>query len=509
MARINSNVSSLIARSNLARANDDLSVHLHRLSTGLKINRGADNPAGLIVSERLRSEISGLNQAVDNSSRASSVIATTEGSLSEVSDLLSSIQSLVVQAANTGAISNEERQANQLQIDSAIESITRISNSASFGGLKLLNGELDYVLSGLSSAAISKAQIHGANFAGQSNIQVKVDVVASAQTANLYLSGSTGVLTSTVTLEIAGPLGVQTVQILANTPLSSVVAAINSFKAATGVSAQLLNLADQTSGMVFSSSGYGSNEFVSVTRQGGPPNGGFFHTYELTNNAPVPGPFSFSNAGVVAQLSQSNRDEGRDVSAVVNGALANGNGLELSLQNSSSLSLQVLLDKSFATTNGSSTTFFVTGGGALYQLGGQINSTQQANIGIPSIAASRLGGTLVNGQLEFLSSLKSGGPNALSTRNFQSASEVLQSSIDEVSTVRGRLGAFEKNTLETNVRSLQSAVENLTASESNIRDADFAAETAALSRAQILTSTGTSVLALANQQAQQVLQLLR
>src|SRR6185503_10884196 len=127
MARINSNVSALIARSNLSRANDDLSVRLQRLATGVQINRGADNPAGLIVSERLRTEISGLNKAVDNSSRASSVIATTEGALAEVSNLLTSIQGLVVEASNTGAISNEERQANQLQIDSAIETITRIS----------------------------------------------------------------------------------------------------------------------------------------------------------------------------------------------------------------------------------------------------------------------------------------------------------------------------------------------------------------------------------------------
>ncbi|HNB59123.1 MAG TPA: flagellin, partial [Phycisphaerales bacterium] len=159
MARINSNISSLIARANLNRANQDLETRLQRLATGVKINRGADNPAGLIISERLRSEIAGANQAISNSQRASSVIATAEGSLSEVADLLNSIRGLVVEAANTGGLSDEERAANQLQIDSAIESITRISNTASFGGLKLLNGSLDYVLSGLQSNAISKAQV--------------------------------------------------------------------------------------------------------------------------------------------------------------------------------------------------------------------------------------------------------------------------------------------------------------------------------------------------------------
>lgn len=510
MARINTNVASFIARSNLTRSNEDLQVRLQRLSTGLKINRAADNPAGLIISERLRSEIAGLNQAVDNSSRASSVIATAEGSLSEVSDLLTSIQSLVVQSANTGAISDAERAANQLQIDSAIETITRISNSTSFGGLKLLNGELDYVLSGLTSSAIAKAQVSAANFAGQSNIQVNVAVVASAQTGNLFLSASTGTFLSTTTLEISGPLGVQTVTVLSTTPIASVVAAVNQFKAATGVSAQLINLTNPASGMVFSSAGYGSHSFVSVKRLGGPSTGGFFRTMALNNNYPNPGPggFSFSNPVLLAQCVAANRDTGRDVQAVVNGALLSGDGLNVSLQDPN-LSVQLLLDRSFATTNNSSTTFNITGGGALYQLGGQINNSQQVNIGIQSVAASRLGGTLIGTQVAYLSSLKSGGSNDLNSRNFENASSILSTSTGEVSVVRGRLGAFERNTLDTNVRSLQTAVENLTASESRIRDADFAEETSALSRAQILSSTGTSVLALANQQAQQVLQLLR
>ena len=125
-----------------------------------------------------------------------------------------------------------------------------------------------------------------------------------------------------------------------------------------------------------------------------------------------------------------------------------------------------------------------------------------------SVAASRLGGTLIGTEVAFLSSIKSGGANDLRSRNFESASRILDTALDEVSVIRGRLGAFEKNTLQTNVRSLQNAVENLTASVSRIRDADFAKETSALTRAQILSSAGTSTLALANQQSQQVLQLL-
>ena len=159
MARINTNVSSMIARNNLGRTNENLSVRLQRLSTGLRINRGADAPAGLIVSERLRSEMRGIDQAIDNSERASSVIATTEGYLAEVADLLNSIKSLVVEAANTGGVSDEEVEANQLEIDSAIASITRISNTASFAGLQLLNGNLDYTTSGVDSSNIEGIQI--------------------------------------------------------------------------------------------------------------------------------------------------------------------------------------------------------------------------------------------------------------------------------------------------------------------------------------------------------------
>jgi len=514
MSRINTNVSSLIARLNLDRSNSDLDLRLQRLSTGIKINRGADDPAGLIVSQRLGSEISGIEQAVKNSERASSVIATAEGALAEVSDLLNSIKGLVVEAANTGAISDEERQANQLQIDSAVETITRISNSTSFGGLKLLNGSLDYVLSGLRSSAVSKAQVFGANFNGRSSIDVQVETIASAQTGRLYLRGDyvggfgNGNLQSSVSLEVAGPRGVQVLQFLSGRSLADVVDGVNQFTPATGVSAALVN-GNANSGVVFSSTGFGSSQFVSVDRIGGPVGGGFFQTYALNNNAAVPAAPNIPALITAGTLVTSKRDSGRDVLAVVNGALGNGNGLRISLPNSQSLNIELELNRVFATTNGSTTNFTITGGGALYQLGGEINSSQQLNIGLPSVAASRLGGVLINGALEFLSSIRSGGSNELRTRNFQNATDILSQAISETAIIRGRLGALEKNTLDTNVRSLQTAVENLTASQSRIRDADFAAESSALTRAQILSNAGTSTLALANQKAQQVLQLLR
>jgi flagellin len=492
MARINTNIASLVSQSNLSRTSADLVTRLQRLSTGLRINRGADDPAGLIVSERLRSELRGLEKAIGNSERASSVIATTEGYLAEVADLLNSVRGLVVEAANTGALSQEEIEANQLQIDSAIESITRIANTASFAGLQLLNGSMEYLTSGVTASDIVGANIYSARFGNNDFVPVGVEVIASAQTAQLFLSGNTagapGALLSSVTLEIAGNLGVQTLSFVSGAALSAVVAAVNTLRDSTGVSAVLVDPSDQTSGLLFTSLDYGSDQFVSVKKIG---EGGAFFSVASQQNGNI-----------------TQRDTGQDVSALVNGALATGRGLDVSL-NTPALSLKLSLAAAFATTVGNTSDFDISGGGVNFQLGPSINATQQVGFGVSSVAASRLGGTSIEGVRYFLDSIKTGQANSLVGGRAQQAADVLDAAITDVSVLRGRLGAFERNTIQTNIRSLQIGVENITASESQIRDADFAAETAALSRAQILQQAGTSVLATANLSSQNVLRLLQ
>src|SRR3954447_11399946 len=198
MARINTNVSSLVAQRGLANSQKTLNQTLQRLSSGLRINRGADDPAGLIASEGLRSEISGINQAVDNSQRASNVISTAEGALSEVASMLLNIKGLVVQAANSGALSQDEIAANQLQVDSAVESITRISNTTTFAGLHLINGSLDYVTSGVHTAQLKSVAVNQANFGTRGTIPIQVDVLTSATTADLQFRASS--VNSAVTL---------------------------------------------------------------------------------------------------------------------------------------------------------------------------------------------------------------------------------------------------------------------------------------------------------------------
>ncbi|MBX3364369.1 MAG: flagellin [Phycisphaeraceae bacterium] len=515
MSRINTNISSVVAQSRLGRTQQELNMRLERLSTGIRINRGRDDPAGLIIAERLRADVAGVNQGIANAERASAVIATTEAALAEVNDLLNSIKALIVESANSGAASSAERDANQLQIDSAIDSITRISNTASFGGLKLLDGSRDYTLSGVAGSAMTRARVFNANFVNSTNLAVEVDVLASAQQGNLFLNGDItpvpGQITSAMTLEIRGPKGVSVISIASGQPLGNLVTAVNNLTSLTGITAELIN-GNPNSGLVFKSSDYGANAFVSVTRVDKPQNPADdnWQLFRFADGVPMPAadPFDWADTNLL----RAERDTGQNVTALVNGNLATGDGLRVSV-NSPTLGVELLLNELFATLpDADASTFTITGGGALFQLGPEVTAQQQVSIGIGSVAASNLGGTLVAGSVEFLSSLKRGGTNSIDAslrrNDFTAASEILDRAIDEITVSRGRLGAFERNVLVTNVRSLQSALENLSASTSLIRDADFALETSSLTRAQILASSGTTVLGLANQQSQQVLQLL-
>jgi flagellin len=475
MARIETNVASLIAQNSLAKSQASLSTSLQRLSTGLRINSGADDPAGLIASQDLKSEIGGIQQAVNNSAQATNVITTADGALTEVNSLLNDINGLIVESANSGALSNQQLQANQLQIDSDVQSITRIAGTTSFAGLNLLDGSLNYITSGVATSAIASLTISQANLGTQPNMPVNVNVIASAKLADLQFRASA--ITKGVTLEIGGNTGVQTLSFVSGTTASAIGFAINRISDSTGVTASLINAANANSGINLKSTGFGSSSFVSIQAQSGA-----FATTDTTGSA-------------------RQRAVGGDVVATINGALTVGNGQELQL-NTSALDLDLTLNGAFGIGK---TSFTVTGGGALFQLGGQVNSQQQVSIGIGSVAASALG----NNTVGFLNDIVTGGSASIISGNAEKASKIIQVASQQVTQLQGRLGAFEKNTLQTNSASLQIALENVTSSESNIEDADFAAETANLTRNQILVQAGTSVLATANNIPQTVLALLQ
>jgi len=475
MSRINTNVASLYAQEGLARSQGSLNTTLQRLSTGLRINSGADDPSGLIASQQLKAEMAGISTAVDNSQRANNVIQTAEGALNEVSSLLQSVKGLIVQAANTGAMSSDEIAANQLQLDSAVQSITRISETTTFAGLHLIDGSLDYLTSGLNTTAIQSLDVSQASFGTNASVPVSVDVLTSARTAAMEFTGSS--IGNSVSLEITGNTGTQTLTFTSGTAASAIAYAVNTVSDSTGVTAKPINPAVATSGIVFSSSGYGSQSFVSVQAQTGT-----FKTVDTKGNA-------------------ESRVVGRDAVATVNGALTTGTGLELKL-NTSSLDLDLTLNKNFGAGK---TSFAITGGGALFQLGSQVASNQQVSIGIGSVAANKLG----NGDVGFLSDVSTGGSASLVSGNAAAASNIIDAAITQVSVLSGRLGAFQTDTLDTNINSLSVALENVTSANSTIADADFAEETANLTRAQILVQAGTSVLSTANSTPQSVLKLLQ
>ncbi|HBE67923.1 MAG TPA: flagellin [Planctomycetaceae bacterium] len=684
MTRINTNVSSLVAQNRLNKTNSDLQTSLTRLSTGLRINTGKDDPAGLIASEALRSDITGINKAISNTQRASQIIATADSALGQVSSLLNDVRGLVVEAANNGALSDDEIAANQLQIDSSLEAINRIAQTTTFQGRKLLDGSLDFTSTIDAVATVTDAKIDQANLGATGTVAVDVEITAAAQQATLsaassaFTTSANASVTDTVdtfALTVAG----ETVNVTAPSTLAS-ISIVDSAAAGTGqasfdadtniltitadftggdgastgsngtatgaaiaaaidgldnfVSSAVTGTAaaadvvpgaptinDDVAGLTVTAANAGSEyNNVTVNFVSGSSNSADYdstakvltvtvdsastqtsaaiataigsHTIDGaagtalfsatggTNVSYSAGDLPDSlntgstggevlNADVVFQLNGSSgadtfnfkagasaqqiasainlvsdatnvtaavssgalaltsvdygtdslvdlevisegtggtfeaalsttRDAGSDIVATVNGVSAKGDANTLSI-NTATLDLSLTVDA------GSSTNFAfeINGGGALFQLGGDVVSNQQARLGIGSLSTGKLGGA--SGRLY---ELGSGQAKALDT-DVTGAGKVIDEVINKVTSLRGRLGAFQATTLESNMVSLNDTVANLTEAESSIRDADFAAESARLTRAQILVQSGTSVLGIANQNPQNVLGLLR
>lgn len=204
MTRINTNVGSLVAQNRLNRTNSDLQTSLTRLSTGLRINSGKDDPAGLIASEALRSDITSLNKSISNTNRASQIIATADSALGQVSSLLNDVRGLVVEAANKGALSDDEIAANQLQVDSSLEAINRIAQTTTFQGRRLLDGSLDFITkAGAGFDTVKDLKIDQANLGAVGKIAVDVKVTSAATRASI---SSTGIPAATAGVKSTGTL---------------------------------------------------------------------------------------------------------------------------------------------------------------------------------------------------------------------------------------------------------------------------------------------------------------
>lgn len=265
MTRINTNVSSLNAQKSLARSYDDLNQALTRLSTGLRINTGKDDPAGLIASEMLRSDIVGVQRGISNSHRANEMIATADSAIGQVSTLLNDIRGLVTEAANSGAMSPEMIAANQLQIDSSLEAIDRIAQTTEFQGAKLLDGTLAFTTRDVMREQITELRIDQANLGSQEELDVTVDVVGVAEKAKLNYPF--GAIPDDVVLTIGGVDGFEAFTFDAGATIQEMAAAINLVSDATGVEAIIEKEAQK--GHIQASSAGQNNDIVITANEAG------------------------------------------------------------------------------------------------------------------------------------------------------------------------------------------------------------------------------------------------
>ncbi len=682
MTRINTNVPSLIAQNRLRASNEDLQTALTRLSTGLRINSGSDDPAGLIASETLRSEVTSISKAISNTRRASQIISTADSALGQVSNLLNDIRGLVVEAANDGALSDEEIAANQLQIDSSLEAINRIAQTTTFQGRKLLDGSLDFISTANNVETIRDISIDQANLGTSGVIAVDVNISAAAKKGTI--SASTGAFSTasaanaTSTLDIRTAtvdIGTDSFDVTGPSTLTSIVLDSDAthtglpaaaYDADTGIltltvdddanntTAEIATAINGLTGFVATSAGTqtltadpanpfaataaeagirltavdtgSANNNVSINYASGPSDSVTFDEtnkeliitlsgprtltqiqtlvdayqfegeqlftaefvdaggnvdatladlqvnlsrdeIELVNTETTGGEviladivfqingtngaetFNFGpgtsssqiaaainlvrdSTGVAASADETGlilettgygsdalinvdvisegtggtfednlnsfRDTGADITATVNGVEASGRANTLSI-NTSILDLTITVDDE----SDRNFSFSITGGGALFQLGPDVTSNQQARLGIGSLSTGQLSGA--SGRLYELGS----GQDKSLIGDINSAGEIIDEVINQVTSLRGRLGAFQATSLESNLISLGETVSNLQEAESSIRDADFAVESANLTRSQILVQSGTNVLSLANQNPQNVLSLLR
>ncbi len=284
-------------------------------------------------------------------------------------------------------------------------------------------------------------------------------------------TGNTGgqLLKDDLVFELNGKDGSDVFNFQAGATARQIRDAINLVKDATGVEAT-----EDASELTFQSTAYGSDAKVAINILSEGAAGGF-------------------KAGLSGQ-----RATGTDIEATINGVRASAKGNTLSINTAT-------LDLSLTVSDGDDTSFSfdITGGGALFQLGGDVVSNQQARLGIGSVSTGQLGGA--SGRLYELGS----GQGKSLTTDVTGAAKIIDEVINKVTTLRGRLGAFQRTTLESNSASLSETLNNLNDAQSSIRDADFAKESANLTRAQILVQSGTQVLQLANSAPQNVLSLLR
>jgi len=502
-ATINTNVNSLTAQRNLTTSQGSLSQSIQRLSSGLRINSAKDDAAGLAISERFTSQIRGLNQAVRNANDGISLAQTAEGALKASGDILQRIRELGVQSANASNSAGDRQALNQ-EVGQLVAELDRISQSTEFNGQKLLDGSFGTAQFQVGANANQTIVAATANLRTSvyGNNQVKADGQAASvgasgtSWASFSASGSSAYGGTSGTITVNGYLGTGTVSVASGAvdTAKEIASEINIDSSSTGVSATArteLQLESIASG-AYTVNMYSDNstaQTVSFNVSASTPDG-LAEALSAINQ-------QSSKTGVTAALNTAGDG------IILTNATGSAIGLELTgaPSGSTGFSVQALdadgndVGSAAALTTGTNNKAIVQGYVTL--------DSQKSFSAVASAAVGIVGTTAVASTLNKVADLD--------VSTFAKSSEALKtvdSALAYISSERAKLGALQSR-FETTVNNLQVTSENLSASRSRILDADFAAETAALSKAQILQQAGTAMVAQANQLPQGVLALLR
>jgi flagellin len=491
---INSNIPSLNSQRNLNRTQGDLSSALQRLSSGLRINSAKDDAAGLAISERMTSQIRGLNQAQRNSNDGISLAQVAEGALTSAGDVLQRVRELAVQSANASN-SAGDRQALQAEVNQLLSELDRIASTTEFNGQKLLDGTFgtaNFQVGANANQVITastgnfRTAVYGNNRVSSTSVATSV----SLDVTDANVAAKIGPRTADATLTINGFVGSSgAIAVTAGDSAKVVAASINAKNALTGVYASARTETTAT----FSAPGAYAFQIVSENAATDPANVSFNIT----------GTSGADNLGAaLSAINDQSAKTGVTASVNASGALilTNAAGGDIFLRNTT-----------VGNTNGG--TIDLGNGAAILEAAGAANN----NIGYTgtitldsekSFIATGTAGSVLTTASEGSDLMSVSSIDLSSFSKATDALSIVDSALAAVNGQRAKFGALQAR-FETTIANLQITSENLSASRSRIRDADFAAETAALSRAQVLQQAGTAMLAQANALPQNVLRLLQ
>ena len=483
---INTNLNSLTAQRNQTRSQNDLSTAISRLSSGLRINSAKDDAAGLAIAERFTSQIRGLNQAARNANDGISLAQTAEGALAASGTILQRVRELAVQSSNASN-SGSDRQALQSEVTQLVSELDRIAQTSEFNGTKLLDGSFGtqqfQVGANANQTIVASSANARTNQYGNNQIAAAAGAGPSS-TATAF--GANGVTAGAVTVN--GALGSSTITTVVNATAASTAAQINAVKGSTGVGATARTDESLTLGVA----------------------GSYSFTLQSDNAAALTVSFS-TTGGLSAAVSAFNDQTSKTgVTASLNTAgtavvLTNASGNDIYLANlagntNAGTGTVQKLDSSGASVGGTTVVAAIGAAGNQALASGSITLDAEKSFAITSASTALTTG---GSALKSVSNL-----DVSSFANATDALKTVDSALAFINGARAKLGALQSR-FESTISTLQVTSDNLSASRSRIQDADFAMETANLSRAQVLQQAGTAMIAQANQLPQQVLQLLR